>query len=365
MPNRLRMRVANRVALCASGADPGAEIVLMKAKAKNELGPVNTLTAATSHLKSAHDIVIDPNATTPAAAFKKHDAAHGAGTYASGQEHTHVTKVGRKVSAPRLARIRAAHEALAAVLEEAGAADKTPEGDKTAKADDERKEETTVPEPENTYGIDAEVWKTLDEAVQKRLADMDAERVAAVTKAETVPVPNEDEVAKTEREYAALIAKADESSRPALERLRDDAVQAKRDSAIAKAETAAITVAKRDNDWVTVAKDWGHLGLKPEDVGPAIRKVEDHDADLAKTLRTILTGANAAAADAYKEVGKRGGAAPGSVKEKVFNLAKTKLAEGKDGIDTIAKATIAVLDADPKLSAEYYADEGIRTGADA
>lgn len=177
---------------------------------------------------------------------------------------------------------------------------------------------------------------------EARIADMEK----AVTSEPAVEASEED-----------MLKEAPEAVRKAFE-----AIQKQADEAVAKAAAAEEALVKErdaraDAEAVEkAAKAFSHLGMDPEVVGPALRRLAVADESLAKAVETALTAADAKvdSADIFTEIGRT---APntGSAFHKAESMAKAAVADGK--ASTVEQAMTDVFLSDPALYTEYLAEK--------
>ena len=204
---------------------------------------------------------------------------------------------------------------------------------------------------------------------------------------EEVPMENTDEFEKAQKpsydDLAAMLEKAnariaemesnmnkgaDEEdvikSAPEDVRKAFESMQKAVADAIAKAEAAEEVLRKErseraDADAVVKARTaFANLGLDAEKVGPALRRLADADADLAKSVEDVLTAANAKveSADIFSEIGKSAAPSMGGAYERAEVIAKAAVADGKSA--TFEQALASVFTAEPDLYMQHLAEQG-------
>jgi len=196
--------------------------------------------------------------------------------------------------------------------------------------------------------MDKSTEEQLEEALAA-LAKAEA-KIAEMSKAvspEPVIEPSEEDMLK----------EAPEAVRKAFE-----AMQKQADDAVAKAAAAEEALVMERNGRADAeavekaAKAFSHLGLDPELVGPALRRLADADESLAKAVETALTAADAKvdSADIFTEIGRT---APntGSAFHKAESMAKAAVTDGK--ASTVEQAMTDVFLSDPALYTEYLAEK--------
>ena len=148
-----------------------------------------------------------------------------------------------------------------------------------------------------------------------------------------------------------------------MQKATDEAV-AKAAEAVAKAAEAEDTLRKErderaDSDAIVKAREsYQSLGIDPEQVGPALRRLSETDADLAKAIETALVSANAKveSADIFSEIGKSALPSSGSAYEQADVMAKAAFAAGHSA--TIEQALTDVFTSNPDLYSQYLSDQG-------
>jgi chromosome segregation ATPase len=186
---------------------------------------------------------------------------------------------------------------------------------------------------------------------QARIAELES-RIAELESEMDEDMPEEMENAELMEESVVQLAKA----------ASPDVRKALSEMAKAKAEAEATLRKEREDraDAEAIAKareQFSHLNLEAEKVGPALRRLAESDAELAKSVEDALLAADAQneSADIFTEVGK--GVAPkGDAIEKMTSLAKAAVAEGK--ADTVEQALAQVAVQNPSLYNDYLIEKG-------
>jgi hypothetical protein len=213
----------------------------------------------------------------------------------------------------------------------------------------------------------SEVWRVLDtvgpdnpgegmsdmekQDLLARLAEVEAEN-AALRKA--AGSDGSDEAIDED-----VLKSLPEPVRAAFEQMQKDA-----EAALAKArDTEEALVKEReqraDAEMVDVVKAWEHLTLDPAEVGPALRKVRDIDADLYEAIAKALTGANAQneSAEIMKQVGSGNGvltlSTGGDAATEIDAVAKSI---AKDEGISYAAAVAKAAKANPDLYSRYQTE---------
>lgn len=103
---------------------------------------------------------------------------------------------------------------------------------------------------------------------------------------------------------------------------------------------------------------YANLGLNPDEVGPALRRLAETDSDLAKSIEDVLASADAKveSADIFSEIGKSASYPSGSSFQKAEAMAKAAVASGKSA--TYEQALSDVFISDSELYASYVNEQG-------
>ena len=226
-----------------------------------------------------------------------------------------------------------------------------------APGDEEKTEEDLMEDKkEETMKEDKPSYEDLEAMLEKanaRIAEMEKKMDAAKPKAEGDMEDEEDD------ELPEFLRKeAPESVRKAYEAMQKAVDDAKAQAEAAEAELRKERGERADAEAVVKAREsYGNLGLDPEMVGPALRRLSESDADLAKSVEDVLTAANAKveSADIFSEIGKS--ARPsGTAYEKAEAMAKAAVADGKSA--TFEQALSDVFTSDGDLYMSYLAEQG-------
>jgi len=130
--------------------------------------------------------------------------------------------------------------------------------------------------------------KMLEEEIEKKQKQMD--KMAHDMEEEKKPAKK-----SVEEETAALVKEAPEPLRKMLEDLEKSATDAKARAEAAESVLKAERDARANELAVSKAKEWKHLAIDAEQVGPALASLAEVNADLAKALEDVLTSVNAQA----------------------------------------------------------------------
>lgn len=188
-----------------------------------------------------------------------------------------------------------------------------------------------------------EVDTTADELAKanERIAELEA----ALADATAIVV---DEVVEDSEE--ALIKSAPAAVREMLEKARAEAEAVREE--LQKERDAA-----RDREFVAKAKDWEHLSISAEEVGPMLRRLFDADPALGEMIEKALAAANAQAESGaiFEEIGKSAPVIEGAdAYGKVRNLAKAAVEAGE--FATVEQAIAGLIAKNPALYNDYLAE---------
>lgn len=181
----------------------------------------------------------------------------------------------------------------------------------------------------------------------------------------------EDRIAEMEKEYGDkmkmsksldedVLKEAPAEVREAFESIR----KAAQDAQIER-DAMEETLRKERNDRadaeavVKARESYSNLGLDASVVGPALRRLADTDADLAKSVETVLLAANAKveSADIFAEIGKARPSLGGAF-ERAEAMAKAAVAGGNSA--TFEQALTDVFASNPDLYSQYRAEQAGR-----
>ena len=220
--------------------------------------------------------------------------------------------------------------------------------------DKETEEDLMENENEDTMKADKPSYEDLEAMLEKanaRMADMEKE-MASMKKPEGESDEEDDELPEFLRKEAP------ESVRKAYETMQKAVADAQAQAEAAEVELRKERAERADAEAVVKAREsYANLGLDPESVGPALRRLADADADLAKSVEDVLTAANAKveSADIFSEMGKSTRPS-GSAYDKAEAIAKAAVADGKSA--TFEQAMSDVFTSDADLYMSYLAEQG-------
>ena len=126
----------------------------------------------------------------------------------------------------------------------------------------------------------------------------------------------------------------------------------------ATAELKKERDARADAEAVEKAKGWANLNLDAEKVGPALRRLSNVDAELAKSVEELLASVNAQAESAaiFAEIGKSADFKSGNAYERMTTLAKSAVEEGV--AKSFEQALADVATKNPDLYSQYLSEKG-------
>ena len=153
-----------------------------------------------------------------------------------------------------------------------------------------------------------------------------------------------------------LMKAAPEAVRKMVDDLRAEAQEAMHKAQAATEELAKERIAKADAEAVARVKAWESLSLDADEVGPALRKLSEVDADLAKSIEGVLSSVNgqAESANIFAEIGNSNASTGTTAYESLSNLAKAAVEDGS--AKTFEQAFVEVATANPDLYAQHLAE---------
>ena len=201
-------------------------------------------------------------------------------------------------------------------------------------------------EDTTTTATDEQVAKaemTLEDAMAK-IAELEA-------KLSEKEMAKEEEPKSEETEDEDYMKSAPESVVKMIENFRKQAEDA-------TAELKKERDARADAEAVEKAKGWANLNLDAEKVGPALRRLSNVDAELAKSVEELLASVNAQAESAaiFAEIGKSADFKSGNAYERMTTLAKSAVEEGV--AKSFEQALADVATKNPDLYSQYLSEKG-------
>jgi hypothetical protein len=206
-------------------------------------------------------------------------------------------------------------------------------------------------EDKMSYNDAMEKIKMLEEELSKKVKEMDK------MMAEMKKKPAEKSV---EIDTDALVKEAPEPLRKMLEDLEKSASDAKARAEVAESVLKSERDARANEVAVAKAKEWTHLAIDAEKVGPALASLAEVNADLAKALEDVLTSVNAQAesANIFAEIGKSASPTTGDAYTQLTSMAKAAV-ESTKGI-TFEQAFAGAVNSNPDLYNQYLNEKGAK-----
>jgi len=139
--------------------------------------------------------------------------------------------------------------------------------------------------------------------------------------------------------------------------VREMLEKAANEATYAKEELRKEREARRDEEFVQKAAAWSHLTVDAKDLGPALRRLTDIDANLAGQVEKALSAANAQSESAsiFDEIGRGSRPDDGSAYAKVESMAKAAVSSGD--FKTMEQAVASIVTKNPDLYAAYRAEQ--------
>ena len=158
----------------------------------------------------------------------------------------------------------------------------------------------------------------------------------------------------------ALVKEAPEPLRKMLEDLEKSASDARARAEVAESVLKSERDARANEVAVAKAKEWTHLAIDAEKVGPALASLAEVNADLAKALEDVLTSVNAQAesANIFAEIGKSASPTSGDAYTQLTSMAKAAV-ESTKGI-TFEQAFAGAVNSNPDLYNQYLTEKGAK-----
>lgn len=190
----------------------------------------------------------------------------------------------------------------------------------------------------------------LEKALEASHAQIDEMEKA---KAKQVPGDTEDEadaMDPEEEDDEYMMKSLPQPVREMLEKAANEATYAKE-------ELRKEREARRDEEFVQKAAAWQHLTVDAKDLGPALRRLTDIDANLASQVEKALSAANAQSESAsiFDEIGRGSRPDDGSAYAKVESMAKAAVNNGD--FKTMEQAVASIVTKNPDLYAAYRAEQ--------
>lgn len=190
------------------------------------------------------------------------------------------------------------------------------------------------------------------EAAEKALADKEAADAAAAETAAAEAAAAAAADAEDEGDLEKALSKVPEPVRKALAKQAADLTKAREDFAKERDQ-------RLDGEAIAKSKDiFKSLAIEHDVVAPALRRVAILDADLAKSIETALSAADAqlaAGVNLTKEIGSGGAGEGNSAVERINKAAEALIAE--DPKLSPSQAFVKALEVNPELHAAYSAEK--------
>ena len=186
----------------------------------------------------------------------------------------------------------------------------------------------------------------LEKALEASHAQIEEMQKAKYAAGDMEPEDDEEE----EDEEAEMMKSLPQPVREMLEKAANEATYAKE-------ELRKEREARRDEEFVQKAAAWQHLTVDAKDLGPALRRLTDIDANLASQVEKALSAANAQAESAsiFDEIGRGSRPDDGSAYAKVESMAKAAVNNGD--FKTMEQAVASIVTKNPDLYAAYRAEQ--------
>lgn len=200
--------------------------------------------------------------------------------------------------------------------------------------------------------------ETLEQAYIERVVELEKalaereEQISALQKAQVEVEVGEDEEEDDMSEEETMKSVLKSLPEPVREMLE----KAQGEAAIAREELRKEREERRNEEYVAKAAGWSHLTVDPKEIGPALARLSDIDANLSQQIEKALTAANAQAESAsiFDEIGRASRPDDNSAYAKVETLAKAAVAAGE--FNTLEQAIAGVVVKNPDLYAAYRAE---------
>lgn len=239
-----------------------------------------------------------------------------------------------------------------APAEETAAADEVvvvvEDGEVEAAAEDSEQAEAEKADDLEAANAMIEELKAVIETLKQELAAALADDEEGM-EVEDAATPEDEDFLKSVPENVRKMVLAARAEKAAAERALADTAEVLRKEREAVADREAVAKAR---------EQFAALTLDPEQVGPALRRLAEVDADLAKAVEDALASANAQSesADIFREIGKASSVNSGNAFDRMQNMAKAAVAEGL--APTVEQAIAQIAVSKPDLYTEYLSEKG-------
>jgi len=231
--------------------------------------------------------------------------------------------------------------------------------------DESLTEEDSMSETTTTEAVQEQVESVEDSLTiaKARISELEIELAKAHSKDKKKVMSKEDDEEMSEEEKKkkkmdeeaseemTYMKSAPESVVKMIENFRKQAEDA-------TTELKAERDSRADAQAVEKAKGWANLNLDAEKVGPALRRLSNVDADLAKSVEELLASVNAQAESAaiFAEIGKSADFKSGNAYERMTTLAKSAVQDGVAKSFEQALSDVAIKN--PDLYSQYLSEKG-------
>ena len=197
---------------------------------------------------------------------------------------------------------------------------------------------------------------SLEEAYIERVVELEKALEASAAQIEKLEKAYEDK-AKEDEEDEEEMDDEEEIMKSLPQPVRDMLAKAADEANYAKEELRKEREARRDEEFVQKAAAWSHLTVDAKDLGPALRRLTDIDANLASQVEKALSAANAQSESAsiFDEIGRGSRPDDGSAYAKVESMAKA--AVNNCDFKTMEQAVASIVTKNPDLYAAYRAEQ--------
>lgn len=220
--------------------------------------------------------------------------------------------------------------------------------------DESLTEEDSTMEDTSTTATEEQVVNPTEELTIAKARISELEEALAKASADAEMSEEDKKKKKMEEESSEemdYIKSAPESVVKMIENFRKQAEEA-------TAELQKERDARADAEAVEKAKGWANLNLDADKVGPALRRLTNVDAELAKSVEELLASVNAQAESAqiFAEIGKSADFKSGNAYERMTTLAKSAVEEGV--AKSFEQALADVATKNPDLYSQYLSEKG-------
>lgn len=200
---------------------------------------------------------------------------------------------------------------------------------------------------------------SLEEAYIERVVELEKALEASAAQVEKLQKAYDD-MAKEDEEEVVEDEEMDEEEeimKSLPQPVREMLEKAANEANYAKEELRKEREARRDEEFVQKAAAWSHLTVDAKDLGPALRRLTDIDANLASQVEKALSAANAQSESAsiFDEIGRGSRPDDGSAYAKVESMAKAAVSSGD--FKTMEQAVASIVTKNPDLYAAYRAEQ--------